>query len=323
MSSKMFSAMKKNSAKSLQAVLEAEKPQYENDNNDSRFWRAELDKAGNGSAVIRFLPAPAGEDTFFVKVFSHGFQSDTTGKWYIENSLTTIGESDPIAEANTALWKMGENSVGRKLVSGINGKNARKRKTTYIANILVVKDPVHPENNGKVFLFKYGVKIHDKIMAKLKPEYEGEVPSLVYDLWEGSNFKLKIKKKDGYANFDDCEWEAPSALLGGDDEALEALWNTEHKLSEFLDKSRFKTYDQLKTRFLEVVGNDDIAVELMGWNEGTIGKSARPTIVKEAEEPKSAPPKAQVSVSNDDDDLPWAAEQNTQSAEDFFANLDD
>lgn len=321
----MFSAMKKNRDESLNEILNSEKKQFQNDDSDTRFWKATTDKAGNASAVIRFLPASEGEKTPFVKLFHHGFQS-SSGKWYIENSLTTIGENDPAADMNTALWKNGtEGSPERVLVSGVNGKNARKRKLSYYANVYVVSDPANPENNGKVFVFKFGAKIHEKIMAKLKPIYDDVKPSLVYDLWEGSNFRLRIKKSNGQTNYDDCEWDTPSPLLGGDDAKLEALWNTQYKLQEFVAPDKFKSYDQLKKRLIEVIGYDDLSMNYLDWADGTTGKSQKPKAAMDAPAPsKAAAPKAAASV--DDDDMPPWSEGNdvgSTSADDFFSSLDD
>ena len=323
--SKLFAQMKKNQDDSLQEILNADKPKYQNEDDDARFWKCSQDKQGNGSATIRFLPASANSKLPWVKMYSHGFQSES-GKWYIEKSLTTIDEKDPITEANDVLWKMGEGSVGRRLVSGVDGKNARKRKLSYYANVYIVNDPANPENNGTVRIFKFGAKIHDKIMGKLKPVYEGVAPSRVYDFWTGSNFQLRMKKVNKQTNYDDSEWDSPSALLGGDDAKLEALWMSQHNLDELVSRDKFKTYDELKKRFMDVVGNDDPAVIRLGWASGTTGFSARPTQSEDAPEPsRSLPPKAQPSVSNasDDDELPWKDDGATESAEDFFASLDD
>ena len=191
---------------------------------DDRFWRLEGDKAGNGTATIRFLPRVEGDDLPWVRIFSHGFQGPT-GKWYIENSLTTLGENDPVGELNTQLWNSGSEAnkeIARK----------QKRKLSFIANILVVSDPKHPENEGKVFLFKFGKKIFDKIMDKARPTFEDEKPVNVFDLWEGANFKLRMRKKDGYANYDESVFTEPNAVSDDEQELLKIV-SAQHKLSEF------------------------------------------------------------------------------------------
>jgi hypothetical protein len=210
---------------------------------DDRFWRPELDKASNGFAVIRFLPPVEGEEVPWVRTFNHGFKGP--GGWFIENCPTTIGKKCPICEANSELWNSGSDS-NKKIASD------RKRKLTYIANILVVQDPKHPEKEGKVFLFKFGKKIFDKIMEKLQPEsneYDPVEPLNVFDFWAGANFKLRVRSVAGYVNYDKSEFDGPSALLGGDDAKLEALWKTQHSLKAFTDPSEFKSYEELKAKF--------------------------------------------------------------------------
>jgi hypothetical protein len=211
---------------------------------DNRFWKPEVDKAGNASATIRFLNKVDGDDLPWVKVFSHAFQGPT-GKWYIENSLTTIGEQDFIGEENSRLYNSG-NEADKKIAQ------ARKRKLNYICNILVVSDPKHPENEGKVFLFKFGKKIFDKIMDKAQPSFVEDTPVNVFDYWNGADFKLRQKKVDGFPNYDASTFAEPSAVTENDEELL-AIVNAQHKLSEFLDRKNFKSYDELKTKFLAVV----------------------------------------------------------------------
>jgi len=211
---------------------------------DDRLWKPEVDKMGNGFAVIRFLPAPEGEELPWAKVWSHAFQG--SGGWYIENSLTTLGQKDPVSEYNTQLWNSGlesDKEIARK----------QKRKLSYYSNIYVLKDSANPQNEGKVFLFKYGKKIFDKIQAAMQPEFEDETPINPFDFWEGANFKLKIKKVAGYWNYDSSEFERPGPLLK-DDEALEALWKTEFSLEEFTKSSNFKSYQELKKRLDYVLG---------------------------------------------------------------------
>ena len=212
---------------------------------DERFWKPEVDASGNGYAVIRFLPAPEGETVPWAKVYSHAFQGP--GGWYIENSLTTLGQvKDPVGEVNRRLWNSGsdeDKETARK----------QKRKLQYYSNIYVVKDPKHPENEGKVFLYKYGKKIHDKIIAAMQPEFQDETPVNVFDLWEGANFKLKIKKVAGYWNYDSSEFDSVSAL-SADDTELEAIWKQEHSLEAFTAKDQFKSYEELEARLNLVLG---------------------------------------------------------------------
>lgn len=212
---------------------------------DERFWKPELDKTGNGYAVIRFLPAPDNEDMPWSKVWSHAFQGPT-GQWYIENSLTTMNGKDPVSEANTLLWNTG-NEPDKELA------RKRKRKLNYYSNILVVSDPKHPEQEGKVKLFKYGKKIFDKLMEAMQPQFEDESPVNPFDFWKGANFKLKIRKVDGYWNYDKSEFEKPSAVIDGDDKKLEELWHQQYSLAEFTSATNFKSYDELKERFERVI----------------------------------------------------------------------
>jgi len=214
---------------------------------DDRFWRPELDKSSNGFAIIRFLPAPDGDDLPWAKYYSHGFKG--RGGWYIENSLTTIGQKDPVSEMNTELWNSG-------IESDKDIARQRKRRLHYVSNILIVSDPANPQNEGKVFLYKYGKKIFDKIQEAMQPEFEDEEAINPFDFWGGANFKLKVRKVAGFINYDKSEFESSSALFDGDDEQLETTWKTEYALSEFTDPSNFKSYDELKKRLNEVLGSD-------------------------------------------------------------------
>ncbi len=226
-------------------VKEVEKLNNTGGNNDDRLWKLDVDKSGNGYAVIRFLPAPNGEDLPFVKLYSHAFQGP--GGWYIENSLTTLGQKDPVSEYNTLLWNNGTDS-------GKETARRQKRKLTYVSNIYVVKDPTNPENEGKVFLYKYGKKIFDKLTAAMQPEFEDEEAIDPFDFWQGANFKLKAKNVAGFRNYDSSEFAAVSPLLK-DDDALEALWKKENSLQEFVAPDQFKSYDELKKRVEYVLGN--------------------------------------------------------------------
>ena len=242
-----FANLKKQSSLgSLTAKLvkEVEKTNNTGGGADERLWKPELDKTGNGYAVIRFLPAPDSEDIPWAKLYSHAFQGP--GGWYIENSLTTVGQKDPVSDHNRDLWNSGNESdkdVVRK----------QKRKLSYYSNIYVVKDPVNPQNEGKVFLFKYGKKIHDKILAAMQPVFEDEEAINPFDFWQGANFKLKICKVDGYWNYDKSEFDKPAPLLD-DDDALEALWKKEYSLNEITAPDQFKSYQDLEKRLKYVLG---------------------------------------------------------------------
>ena len=224
-------------------VAEVEKMSTKAGGADERLWKPSLDKSGNGYAVIRFLPAPEGEDVPWAKVYSHAFQG--TGGWYIENSLTTVGQKDPVSEHNRNLWNSG-NEADKDVV------RKQKRKLSYYSNIYVVKDSTNPENEGQVFLFKYGKKIFEKVQTAMQPEFEDETPINPFDFWQGADFKLKIRKVDGYWNYDKSEFDTPAPLLD-DDDALEGLWKKEHSLEEFTKPSNFKSYEDLSRRLQQVL----------------------------------------------------------------------
>jgi hypothetical protein len=211
---------------------------------DDRLWKPEMGKDGVGSAVIRFLPAPEGEELPWAKMYSHAFQGP--GGWYIENSLTTIGQKDPLGEYNRELWNTGS-ETNKEIV------RKQKRKLNYYSNIYVVKDPANPQNEGKVFLFKYGKKIFDKIMEAMQPEFEDETPINPFDFWQGANFKLKIVKKDGYWNYDKSEFDRVAPLLD-DDDALESIWKKQYSLAAITAPDQFKSYGELERRMNMVLG---------------------------------------------------------------------
>lgn len=248
-----FANLKRNSG-NLDKLAKAIEQLNSSDSNskDDNFWKPEVDKAGNGYAVLRFLPAPAvdGDDGLpWVKVFDHGFQGP--GGWYIENSLTTLGHKDPVSEYNSQLWNSGieaNKEVARK----------QKRRLSYICNVYVVEDSKNPQNEGKVFLYKFGKKIFDKINEAMNPQFEDEKAVNPFDLWSGANFKLKIRNVEGYRNYDKSEFGAPGPLLE-DDEQLEAIWKKEYSLKEFVAPENFKTYDELKARLDKVLGVDGSA----------------------------------------------------------------
>jgi hypothetical protein len=250
---------------------------------DDRLWKPEVDKAGNGFAVIRFLTAPEGEDLPWAKVYTHAFQG--TGGWFIDNCLTTVNQNCPVCEANRELWNTGS-KANQEIV------RERKRKLSYYSNIYVVSDKSHPENEGRVFLYKYGKKIFDKIMAAMQPEFEDETPINPFDFWAGANFKVKITKKDGYWNYDKSEFETPGTLGDFDDDVLEGIWKKAYSLAEFTNPESMKTYDQLDTRLKAVLGKP----------------KAQPKVDEsfENEEEFSAPPKKEpsftISKSSTDED---------------------
>ncbi|MAH48674.1 single-stranded DNA-binding protein [Candidatus Pacearchaeota archaeon] len=242
-----FADMKKQRKSNLTSLIkETEKITSPNvfGDTDDRFWRPELDKSGNGYAVVRFLPAPDGEDLPWARMWNHGFQGP--GGWYIENSLTTLGQKDPVSEHNSQLWNSGieaNKEVARK----------QKRRLNYTANVYIIKDPAHPENEGQVKFYRFGKKIFDKINDLMNPEFEDESPVNPFDLWEGANFKMKIRKIEGYSNYDKSEFETPTALL--DDEArLEEIWKSEFSLKELVSTDKFKTFEELKIKLDKVLG---------------------------------------------------------------------
>ena len=276
-------------------VKEVEKMNTSGSSSDERVWKLDVDKSGNGYAVIRFLPAPEGEDLPFVKIYSHAFQGP--GGWLIDNCLTTLNQKCPVCEHNSGLWNNGTDAgkeVARK----------QKRKLTYVSNIYVVKDPSNPENEGKVFLFKYGKKIFDKISEAMQPEFEDESPIDPFDFWQGANFKLKAKNVAGYRNYDSSEFASQGALLN-DDDALEAIWKQQYSLAEFLSPNEYKTYDELKKRLSAVLGTKNSKIdEEEGEEEEYTRGSARELTDDLREEISNLQPtrRAAAPVEEDEDD---------------------
>lgn len=213
---------------------------------DDRMWKATVDKAGNGYAIFRFLPAVEGNDLPWARYWDHGFKG-STGQWYIERSLTTIGQPDPVSEMNTRLWNSGIEADKETV-------RQRKRRLHYVANILVISDPANPDNEGKVFLYQFGKKIFDKVMDQLQPEFPDEKPVDPFNMWEGSDFVLKIRNVEGYRNYDKSEFRSPSALYDADEGKLEEVYNKIHDLSEFTDPAKYKSYDELKIKLAQVLG---------------------------------------------------------------------
>jgi hypothetical protein len=281
-----FDALKKNRTKSLEKLteqLDKIGSKGYSDPNEGKFWKPTRDSAGNGFAIIRFLPAPEGEEMPFVRTWDHGFQGP--GGWYIENSLTTLGQPDPVSEYNGKLWNSGNESDKEQA-------RKQKRRLKYVSNIYVVKDSGNPDNDGKVFLFAYGKKIWDKLNDLMNPSFEDEKPVNPFDLWEGANFRLKIRQFEGYANYDKSEFDSPSALFD-DDEKLEAVWKQEHSLQDIVDPKNFKSYDELQAKLHRVLGitgdtskrnsaptsaEDDLDEEL---DMSNLGKTEAPKTSKE------------------------------------------
>lgn len=244
-------------------IKQVEKLNDSGSKDDDRFWKPVMDKSGVGSAVIRFLPAPEGCELPWAQVWSHAFQG--TGGWLIDNCLTTLGQQCPVCEKNRVLWNSGSDRDKEEA-------RKQKRKLSYYANIYVVRDPANPDNEGKVFLYKFGKKIYDKILASMQPEFEDETPINPFDFWTGANFKLKLVKKDGYWNYDKSEFASPSALLDGDDDELERIYKSLNNLNDFTDPKEFKSYDDLKKRLEYTLG-------LRG-----VPKNQDPEVVAEEEE---------------------------------------
>ena len=286
----------KRSRKSMYDKIMAETNKVQSGNQggaDTRFWQPEVDKVGNGYAVIRFLPASKGEDIPWVRLFSHGFQGP--GGWYIENSLTTLNKKDPLGEYNSSLWNRGDEA-------GKEQARKQKRRLSYISNIYVVKDPAHPENEGKVFLYKFGKRIFDKINDQMNPEFEDESPVNPFDLWEGANFKMKIRNVEGYRNYDKSEFDAQSPLLDDDDE-LETIWGNQYSLQEFVDPKNFKSYEELQARLNRV-----------------LGASAVSSTAEEVDEDISPEPRQAAAPKVEEEESSWSEESSDDSL-DFFKQL--
>mgnify|MGYP000243968294 CR=1 FL=1 len=291
-----FADFKKRSQSSINELTKKiEETNKKESYTDDRFWRPELDKSSNGFAVIRFLPAPDGEDLPWAKYYSHGFQGK--GGWFIENCPTTLGQKCPVCEANSELWNSGiekDKDIARN----------RKRRLHYTSNIMIVSDPANPQNEGKVFLYKYGKKIFDKINEAMNPEFADEEAINPFDFWKGANFKLKVRKVAGFINYDKSEFESASALLDGNDEALEALWKTQYSLSEFTEKTNFKSYDDLANRLSQVTGG------------GSASASVRAEDVNSV-----SPPKSEDNSSSSAVDAPSVDDADSGDALSYFEKL--
>ena len=264
---------------------------------DERIWKPTVDKAGNGYAVIRFLPASEGAELPWVRYWDHGFKGPT-GLWYIENSLTSIGQPDPVGELNSRLWNSG-------IESDKDRARTQKRRLHYVTNILVVQDPSNPQNEGKVFLYQFGKKIFDKIMDVMQPSFADETPVNPFDFWDGADFKLKIRNVEGYRNYDKSEFASASALYESDESKLESVYNQLHNLSEFTDPKNYKSYDELKAKLMRVLGEE--------------AEMGAPTVVQmnQVNEPAPVPQPAQAAPVT-------AEEMNKQDDDDtmsYFARL--
>jgi hypothetical protein len=296
-----FADLKKRRKNNLAKLQGAVEKQNSGSYTDDREWKPTVDKAGNGYAVIRFLPAGENQDLPWVQYWDHGFKG-STGKWYFEKSLTTLnGQPDPVSELNTQLWNSGreeDKDTVRK----------RKRRLHYVSNIYVVSDPGNPDNEGKVFFYQYGKKIHDKIVDVMQPQFEDEDPVDPFDFWDGANFKLKIRQVEGYRNYDKSEFDKPSPLLDGDEKKLEALYNQMHDIGEFVDPKTFKSYAELKQKLYSVIGEE--MVDTLTSDQLT-----------DVTETQDAP---SVGKSQDaDEDVPYTSSESSDEDEDlsYFAKL--
>lgn len=263
---------------------------------DDRFWKPTVDKAGNGYAVIRFLPAPEGEDLPWVRYWDHGFKGPS-GLWYIERSLTSLSQPDPVSEMNSKLWNTGRDEDKQTV-------RERKRRLHYVVNIMVVSDPANPANEGKVFLYQFGKKIFDKIMDVMQPQFQDEKPVNPFDFWEGADFKLKIRQVEGYRNYDKSEFATPVALLNGDDDQLEGVYNRMHSLQEFLDPKTYKSYGELQEKLMRVLGE---SAPMSTAESVSLDEVASSPSIPTSNEPEIK------SESNDDDTLSYFAKLAKES----------
>ena len=294
-----FSSLKKNRSKTLDKLnsqLEKISSKSYQDPNAGKFWKPTRDKAGNGFAVIRFLPAPQGEEMPFVRLWDHGFQGPT-GLWYIENSLTTLNQDDPVSEFNSKLWNSG-------VESDKDQARKQKRRLKYTANVYVVKDSGNPENEGKVFLYQFGKKIFDKLNDLMNPTFEDEDPTNPFDLWEGANFRLKIRQFEGYPNYDKSEFD-PSSPLSEDDAELERIWGEQHSLEEIVSEKNFKSYAELKTKLYRVLDLQNDEPTASAPVTETADELDLSDMSNDTAEPvmATAEPNVGSTASDDDDDL--------------------
>ena len=261
-----FETLKRNRGANISKIVQAAQATNTGETKsyvDERIWKPTVDKAGNGYAVLRFLPGK-NEEIPFVRYWDHGFKGPT-GLWYIENSLTSIGQTDPVGELNSKLWNSGIESDKEKARS-------QKRRLHYVTNVYVVSDSSSPQNEGKVFLYKFGKKIFDKIFDQMNPEFADETPVDPFDFWEGADFKLKIRNVEGYRNYDKSEFSSPAALLDGSEDKLKEVYDQMHDLTEFTNPKNYKTYDELKTKLGKVLGEQASAGSYMMREEVKINE---------------------------------------------------
>ena len=304
-----FAALKTNRtdlSKLVEAASSGPGEQTKTDNrNDERFWQPTRDKAGNGYAVVRFLPGDAEAPTPWVRYWDHFFKGPT-GQWYVEKSLTSIGQADPLSESNSKLWNEDGSEEAKRIV------RERKRNLRYIANVLNVSDPSAPENEGQVKLYRFGKKIFDKIMDSMQPQFPDEAPVNPFDMWQGADFTIKIRKVEGYPNYDASSFKSP-AQVAGDDDQLEAIYNKQHDCTEWTDPKNFKTYDELKSRLALVLGESAPRTV----RENVSLDTATPYVAPQASAPAAAAPMAAPA--------PMATAENTALDEDdtmsYFAKL--
>lgn len=288
--------------KLVSAAKEAGGGQEKGSDKNPNLWKPTVDQAGNGYAVIRFLPSE--NEVPWVRYWDHGFKGPT-GKWYIEKSLTSLGQQDPLSEHNSRLWNTGsedDRETARK----------QKRRLHYVTNILVIADPSAPENEGKVFMYQFGKKIFDKIQDLMQPQFPGETPVDPFDLWGGADFQLKIRQVEKYRNYDRSEFKSPSQLLDGDETQLQATLNQLHDLGEYTDPANYKTYEQLQTKLLEVLGTTGAATTVAG-------DVARDTVAP----PPSAPvaPEPEIAVSKVASSAEEAGDADDDDAFSYFEKL--
>ena len=287
-----FEQLKQNRSAAIDKLINAaakdtEKKSY----GDDRFWTPTVDKAGNGYAIIRFLPAGKGEDLPWIKYWDHGFKGPT-GRWYIENSLTSIGQNDPVSEMNTQLWNSGREEDKETA-------RMRKRRLHHVSNILVVSDSANPQNEGKVFLYKYGKKIMDKVMDVMQPQFQDEKPVNPFDFWGGANFKLKIRNFEGYRNYDKSEFDSQTELFGGEEAKLEAIYEKLHGLNEFINQESYKSYADLKKKLYEVLGEEQLANTFSTDTQVELNETREVKV--DAPAAVAAPAQSDVSLDTEDD----------------------
>lgn len=293
-----FADLKKNRSKSLEALsqqLEKMTSKGYADPEKEKYWNITRDSAGNGFAIIRFLPAPEGEDLPFVPVWDHAFKGP--GGWYIQKSLTTLKQEDPVSKYNSQLWNSGNEKDKEQA-------RKQKRRLKYHSNILVIKDPANPENEGKVFLFAYGKKIFDKLNDMMNPQFEDETPVNPFDFWEGANFRIKIRDVEGYPNYDKSEFDSPSALFDGNEDKLEEVYNQLHSLKALHDPKNFKSYEELEASLHKALGMSGSTARQKGTADDMIDEEldmSKLSKEKPAPAPKSAPVAS--GPEEDDDDL--------------------